>query len=116
MLETQATYTSTDLTIELAERYGLRASRDRIARMADVLFGRGEDDRRHRRFTDDQIPELAMALSLLEAGLNRQEVVAMMTDPVRAHAFLKDIRRHQRRLEDKLDAALAAMPLERLSA
>jgi hypothetical protein len=111
-----ATYTSTDLTIELAARYGLRASRDRIARMADVLFGREDEDRRHRRFSEDQIPGLALALSLVEAGLSRQEASDMLQNPAAAHAFLQDHRRHRRRLEEQLDRALAAMPIERMSA
>ena len=40
----------------------------------------------------------------------------MLQNPAAAHAFLQDHRRHRRRLEEQLDRALAAMPIERMSA
>ena len=80
----QPTLSPTDVAFILAQR-GIRASRDRIARMADELYGRDTDEvGRHRRFADCQVDELAAAFLLVEGGVSREAAAVMLRDPAAA--------------------------------
>lgn len=79
-----STFSPTDVAFALAQR-GIRASRDRIARMADALYGRDKREAgRHRRFTSSQVEELGAALLLIEGGASREAAARMVQDPAAA--------------------------------
>ncbi len=74
----------TDVAFLLAQQ-GIRASRDRIARMADEMYGRdSEEVGRHRRFSHSQVDELAAAFLLIEGGASREDAARMLRDPAAA--------------------------------
>ena len=77
----QQTLSPTDVAYLLAQR-GIRASRDRIARMGNQLYGRtSEQYGQHRRFAATQVDELAAAFLLTDAGLSREDAARMVQDP-----------------------------------
>ena len=85
----QSTLSPTDVAFMLAQR-GIRASRDRIARMADELYGREDGEiGRHRRFSTAQVDELAAAFLLIEGGASREDAARMLADPVAAAQRIK---------------------------
>ena len=76
--------TATDVSFKLAQR-GIYASRDRIARMSDALWGReAHEAGRHRKFNDAMIDELALSMQLIERGMTRAQIVEVLRDPSRA--------------------------------
>ena len=80
----ETTLSPTDVAFLLAQR-GIRASRDRIARMADQLYRRDtEEVGRHRRFSQSQVDELAAAFLLIEGGASREDAALMLQDPAAA--------------------------------
>lgn len=93
--------TATDVSFRLARR-NIHASRDRIARMSDALWGREPQDAgRHRKFSDTMIDQLAIAIQLLDKGLTRVEIIEIIRDPSQgadrilsdAKALVEDLRR-----------------------
>ncbi len=102
--------TSTTVTGILYNQ-GIQASRDRIARVSDILFGTSvrRDPMGQRRFGDTQVELLAAALTALDDGEIDLAVVERSMadhagDPVtRFRAAVKDITR--RRLAAATDAA-----------
>lgn len=98
---------STDVSLELGIRYGIRASRDRVARMADALWGRSTTE--HRRFDESHIETMAAAMTLLEAGLTRSETVELLEDPEAAAEFVSSERDKRTRQFDAAARALEAM-------
>ena len=85
----QPTLSPTDVAFMLAQR-GIRASRDRIARMADQLYGRESNQvGRHRRFSPSQVDELGAAFLLVEGGVTRGEAARMLQDPAGAAHQIK---------------------------
>ena len=81
--------TTTDVSLELVLRYGIRASRDRIARLADLLLPRTTTGK-HRRFTPDQLDILAVGIELLDSGMTRREVAEALQDPKAAAELLRE--------------------------
>ncbi len=76
--------TATDVAFRLAQR-NIKASRDRVARLADAIWGRpARDVGRHRRFTEEQIDQLAIACRLSDSGLSRHEIAGVIQNPAAA--------------------------------
>ena len=67
---------STSAVVDTLASRNITASRDRVARMADRLFGRpARDVGRHRRYSDDEVDLLVAAFRLQdECGLPVEEV------------------------------------------
>jgi hypothetical protein len=73
--------TASDVAFQLAQR-NIKASRDRVARLADAIWGRQPTEAgRHRRFSEDQIDQLAIACRLSDRGLSRSEIALVMQNP-----------------------------------
>lgn len=104
MATTQDQMSATDVAFRLAQR-NIKASRDRVARLADAIWGRSPGDTgRHRRFTEEQVDQLAVACRLSDSGLSRHDIARVMQNPsVAAERILADaqaIVRELRQLED----------------
>ena len=99
----EPTLSPTDVAFALAQR-GIRASRDRIARMSDALYGRDDTEvGRYRRFSTSDVDQLAAALLLVEGGASREDAARMLRDPASAA--------HQIQAEaEALVAALRRLP------
>lgn len=81
MTTTHHQMTATDVAFRLAQR-NIKASRDRVARLADAIWGRPRSDAgRHRRFTEEQVDQLAIACQLSDSGLSRHEIAQVMQNP-----------------------------------
>lgn len=96
--------TATEVSFRLAQR-GIYASRDRIARMSDALWGREPHEAgRHRKFSDAMIDELALSMQLIERGMTRAQIVEIMRDPSQAADRIlsdtEELVRELRRLEE----------------
>lgn len=68
---TKASGLTSTVATGMLHTYGIQASRDRIARLSNLLFAEGEVKRSptgHRRFTKDQIELLAAAFIALDGG------------------------------------------------
>lgn len=100
--------TSTDVSLELGIRYGIRASRDRVARMADALWGR-DSSTEHRRFAESDIEVMAAAMTLLEVGLTRSQAAELLQDPGAAAEWLAAERDKRLRQYDVATKAMEAM-------
>ena len=73
--------TATDVAFRLAQR-NIKASRDRVARLADAIWGRPSSAvGRHRRFTEEQVDQLAIACRLSDSGLSRHDIAQVMQNP-----------------------------------
>ena len=96
-------YTSVEAMKVLRED-GIRAGRERVARMADALFGR--DTRgKHRRISLEQMSVIRESFRLIDVeGLPRQLVIEMYIAPDKAFAALSD---DMRRSKTALAAAVA---------
>ena len=99
----EPTLSPTDVAFALAQR-GIRASRDRIARMSDALYGRDDSEAgRYRRFSAADVDQLAAAFLLVEGGASRDDAARMLRDPataadqiqVEAEALVTALRRLQ---------------------
>lgn len=90
---------------------GIKASRDKVNRMADAIFGR-RDHRRHRRYSPADVDLLAQAFRLEEEGFDRQHIALMVRDPVSAPERIRaeteeEIRRLSsalRRVQERISA------------
>lgn len=100
--------TTVDVTFELAH-LNVKASRDRIARLADALWDRPQSTAgKHRHFTAEQVDQLAIAFNLIDNGLTLQEIAQAMEDPspiaekilANAEMLVQRIRRLEAPVED----------------
>ena len=82
-------YTSVEAMAVLHED-GIRTGRERVAKMADALFGRGKRGK-HRRISGEQMSVIREAFRLIDVeGLPRGLVIEMYVAPDKAFAALSD--------------------------
>ena len=100
-------YTSVEVMTLLREA-GIKTARDRVNRLADILFGH-EQKGKQRRFSHRQLLTLQDAFRLIDQeGLPRKLVIALYTDPDPIFADLHDAaQRSETALAEVLSAAQA---------